>query len=130
MALLSGLILMSNVAGLIVSQTLKISVDEYFNQVKGYTPFVAAAGIVLSLSLVVAGIFLAKYRNWARTLAIGVSVLYLLYVWGQAIFLAPYNPVDKGAHTFDHFMMALIWSIPFLLLIKFLTSRKVKNSVA
>ncbi|AMM50792.1 hypothetical protein TH61_05820 [Rufibacter sp. DG15C] len=121
---------MSNVVGLIVSQTLKITIDEYSSQVRAFAPFVATAGIVLSLSLLVAGIFLAKYRNWARTLAIGVSVLYLLYVWGQAIFLAPYNPFDKGEHTFDHFMMALIWSIPFLLLIKFLTSRKVRNSVA
>lgn len=82
--------------------------------------------IIIGLIFLVAGIFIARYKAWARMLAQVIAVLYLLSIWYIAIFLAPYNPFDRGVLSIDSFVGPLFWSIPIILLIRFLNKEKVK----
>lgn len=131
LAVVSVLSIISNVLGLfmidhLTEGTTFFAEDPYFVQLFSYANLIAVVAIVLGLGFFVTGIFITRYKNWARLSAQGLTVSYLLYFWYLSVFISPDNPFDKGEFGIEQFIGSLIWSIPFILLIRYLNKGKIK----
>ncbi|TPE44728.1 hypothetical protein [Pontibacter mangrovi] len=102
----------------------------YESHMLSFAKPIAVISLTFGLGFLVVGIFITLYKNWARVLAQVLAVLYLINFWYQAIFIAPYNPFDKGEIGIDQVLGALLWSVPFILLIRYLNKDKVKSHFA
>ncbi|MCX2742155.1 hypothetical protein [Pontibacter anaerobius] len=132
----SSLIIISSLIGLfylvdlIAEGASEFEEVPYESHMLSYAKPVAVVSLALGLGFFVAGIFITLYKNWARVLAQVFAVLYLISLWYQAIFIAPYNPFDKGEFGVEQAFGALLWSFPIVLLIRYLSREKVKNHFA
>lgn len=131
-AALSALTIISSVLGLTMANhltegTYMIEGIPNNEQPLAHVKSMAILSIVISLCFLVAGIFIIRYRNWARVLAQVVAALYLIIFWYLAIFIAPNNPFDKGKFGIEQTIGPLLWSIPVILLIRYLNRENVKN---
>ncbi|MCJ8166663.1 hypothetical protein MKJ04_17590 [Pontibacter sp. E15-1] len=133
---LSSLTIITSLIGLvyvidfIAEGISKVEDLSYEGQMLSYAKPIAVISVALGLGFLVAGIFIMYYKNWARILAQAFAVLYLINFWYQAVFIAPYNPFDKGEFGLEQLLGALLWSVPILLLIRFLRKEDVKNHFA
>ncbi|MFC5269636.1 hypothetical protein [Adhaeribacter terreus] len=130
--IISTLEILSTISGLFMFDYLieveyNIEKSHFYDQTVEFVKPIAIISIGFALSFLVIGVFLIRYRNWARVLLQVVATLYLVSVWCQSIFIAPHNFFDNGKLGIDHIIGALIWSVPIILLIRYLKQEKVKN---
>lgn len=135
LAVVSVLIVLSNIGGLFMVDHLTeggSNTEEipYYARTLVYAKPVAIISSALALGFLVAGIFITRYKNWARVLAQIVAVFYLIYFCYQSVFIAPYNPFDKGEFGVEQLVGMLIWSVPVVFLIVYLNKEKIKNHFA
>lgn len=131
-AVISALTILSNLLGLLLANTLLVSakyIEEvpYLNENLTYVKPIALLSTAIFVVAFVAGVFIMRYKNWARKLVQIIVVIYLLFFWYQAVFIAPNNPFDKGEFGFENLIGALVWSVPIILLVTYLNKEKVKS---
>jgi hypothetical protein len=135
LAVVSILVVLSNIGGFFMIDYLtegRTNTEEipYYAQSVDYAKPIAMVSSALALGFLVAGIFITRYKNWARVLAQIVAVFYLLLFWYQSVFIAPYNPFDKGEFGVEQLIGMLIWSVPVAFLIVYLNREEIKNHFA
>jgi hypothetical protein len=134
LAIISTLGVLGNIGSLFmldhVNEVVSNAEIPYYPQALSYARPVAILTIVLASVMLVAGVYIVHYKNWARVLIQVVAVVYLLFFWYQSIFILPYNPFDKGEFGMEQLIGALIISVLIVLLIRYLNKEKIKNHFA
>ncbi len=130
LTIISGLIGLFYLGDFIAEGAREFEEVPYEREKLSYAKPFAMVSVTLGLGFLVAGVFIMSYKNWARILAQAFAVLYLINFWYQAIFIAPNNPFDKGELGIEQIIGALVWSVPIILLIRYLNKEKVKNNFA
>lgn len=128
--IITGLVALFYFVDLIAEGASKFEEVPYEKEMLSYVKPIAMASVALGFGFLVAGIFIMFYKAWARILAQAFAMLYLFNLWYQAIFIAPNNPFGKGELGTEHIIGASLWSIPAILLIRYLNKEKVKNHFA
>lgn len=132
LAVVSIMVVLSNIGGLFMIDHLteggtKTEEVSYYDQSVVYAKPIALISSALALGFLVAGIFITRYKDWARVLSQIVAVLYLILLWYISVFIAPYNLFDKGEFGVEQLIGMLIWSVPVVFLIGYLNKEKIKN---
>jgi hypothetical protein len=134
LAIISTLGVISNIGSLFMLDHVKEVISDaeipYYPQALAYAKPVAIIASVLASVMLIAGVYILQYKNWARVLTQVVSVLYLLFFWYQSIFILPYNPFDKGEFGIEQLIGALMMSALIVLLIRYLNKERIKNHFA
>ena len=135
LAVLSVLVVVSNIWGLLMFENIieggnNIEEIPYYAQSFAYVKPIAIISSSLASGLLIAGIFITRYKNWARVLAQIVATVYLLFFWYLSVFIAPYNPFDKGEFGIEQLIGMLVWSVSVVFLIMYLNKEKIKNHFA
>ncbi|CAM3656356.1 hypothetical protein POKO110462_14075 [Pontibacter korlensis] len=113
-----------SLAGFFLVDFLPIRADSvgespFYHQTLHHGKLISLLFTVLSLSSLLTGLFIARCKNWARVLGRAIALVYLTYIWHQALFIAGGTGVDIAR--------GLLGSIPLLLLIGYLGRKEVKN---
>ena len=130
LSIISGFLALVYFVDFIAEETSKFEEVPYEREMLSYAKPTAVVSVALSLGFLVAGIFIMFYKNWARILAQTFAVLWLSSLWYHAIFIAPNNPFDRGELGIEQILGAFLWSLPIVLLIRYLNKEKVKNHFA
>lgn len=123
-ATVSALLLAGSVAGFFMVDCLPVRTGDavesaLYHQTLKYGKAVALMFILLSVGSFLAGVFIARNKNWARVLMQYIAVVYLAYIWHQTLFVA--------SGTESSLARGVLGSIPLLLLIRFLNKKQVKG---
>jgi len=135
LAVLSVLAVVSNLLGLLMFENITEGGNStedipYYAQSLAYIKPIAIISAVLASGLLIAGIFITRYKNWARLLAQIVATVYLLFFWYLSIFIAPFNSFDKGEFGIEQLIGMLVWTVPVVFLIMYLNRENIKNHFA
>jgi uncharacterized protein YneF (UPF0154 family) len=124
LAAVSAFVLTGSIMGLFIADCLQeradsIGASPFYRQTLSYGKPIALLFIVLSLGSGLAGVFIARHKNWARVLGQAVALLYLAYLWHQALFVAG----GAGGHA----ACTVLASLPLLLLVRYLGKEQVRS---
>lgn len=129
-AAFSGLIVFSNLMGLVVKMLMS-GIEQpsepppFDDPLFRYFDTIAIIGLAMGLLLLGGGIYIAKYKNWARLLVIITSIVLILAAWVLMYFISVSAP--EGIFKYWPFIVALGWSAPIVLLIWYLNKGNVKK---
>ena len=84
--------------------------------------------VVIGLLYLVSGMYVRKYKLWANKLMTILSAIVILIIWGImiAISMTVFKINEIKLFAFVPILVAIVFSIPVALLIRFLNERKTK----
>jgi hypothetical protein len=132
----SCFIIFSNFSGMLAGKMFEEMIySDDFNAIdfilKNYTKMCALM-IIVGLSFMVGGIYLRKFKLWAKKLLIVLSIMLILIIWSFMILLATnfWSPSFYRIYSLLFIVNAIIWSTPIVLLIRFLNKSQIKEHFA
>ncbi len=128
-AAISGVIIFSNGGGMIMMNLLNADstpVDPIFANFN----LIGISALSLALGFLISGIFISKYKNWARKMGQIISVLFIIGIWTLMTFMSLTIPILKEKFSIFPYIVALFWSSPLLFLIYYLNKENIKKHFA
>ena len=132
-AILSGLLIFSNGMGALVFTLLgfggapqeAIEMDFLDILLENFALF-CLVFVFFGILYLVGGIYLSKYRLWAKNLILLTSYIFLILLWLLAGTVVYYTINEAGLEFFMGFILitTLIFSFPLIFLIRFLVINK------
>lgn len=85
--------------------------------------------ITIGVLYLVSGLYLRKFKLWANRLMTIVSVILILVIWSSmiAVYLAVLKIHEIRLFGLFAIFSAVIWSVPIILLIRFLNKNRIKS---
>ena len=83
--------------------------------------------LIIGLSMLFSGIFISKYKNWARLLAIFCAIVLIIMTWILMVLISFDLAGDSYVVDFWPYIIGLFWSTPAILLIWYLSKKDVRK---
>lgn len=85
--------------------------------------------IIIGILYLVGAIYMRRYRLWANRLVSLVSILLFVMIWGLMIAMSITTGRHEGLEIFSIMAIAtaVFWSLPIVLLIRFLNKKDIKR---
>ncbi len=102
-----------------------ISLDYFFNNISSFLLILVLFGVLFFVS----GIYLMKYKIWAKNLILGLSIV-LISLLSLLLFSGIYTVFNDNEYVFALILIVIIWmmfSIPLFLLIRFLKRKDISK---
>jgi hypothetical protein len=137
--IISALIIFSNRMGALMSILIGINeaVDPNAGQIQTnpisyiFSHYIEMCLFIVTIGLIylLSGIFIQKYKLWANRFATVISGLQIIFVWCIMLILRSSIGYEPGMEIFKNgaIATAIIWTIPFGLLIWFLNKKGIKE---
>jgi len=128
-AAISGAIIFSNGSGLLMMNLLPTEGSPMQDPLFANFNYIAGTALIFALGFLISGLFISRYKNWARKMGQLIAGLIVIGIWALMIFMNT-NSVLEEPFSFFPLFVALFWSIPPIILIFYLNKDKIKQHFA
>lgn len=120
-------IIFSNGSGALAFNLLFSNTEHSIDSPFLYFNYIVITAIILAISFFTSGIFISKFKNWARVTCQITAVVFIITIWGLMFFLG--NNIQQFSRAFSFFpiLVAAFWSTPLVYLIIYLNKQDIRS---